>query len=210
MQDLLVANLAATCVVAVVLVVATVFAGMCLRRLGVLVSWNAAMADANRVSVDKLLEANRTSNDALLAAIGKSSEKALKELAETRESTARIGNEVARTFLEADDSFKQMLDGLKDVENMQQIKLRADEILQLLLQAHEKIASQVAMSGKITEELHELVVIWSKEGTDLQKAHKALARTVEEAVTREAATREKLALQLETVLQNAAGGRHVA
>lgn len=137
---------------------------------------------------------------------------ARQELAATREGASAAADRVVHAFLEADDAFKQMIDALRDVENMGAIRERVDQIARSLLDAHHKMGAQVVSSGQIVERLHELVVLWSAEGSALQGAYQTLARMVEEAIVREASTRERLTLQLETLLQAEARerGRHAA
>src|SRR4051812_42320951 len=60
------------------------------------------------------------------------------QLAETRRGALDAAERVERAFLDADGSFKAMIDALKDIENLQQIKQRADQIADLLIRAHEK------------------------------------------------------------------------
>ena len=130
-----------------------------------------------------------------------------KDQAETRRSLTSSAEKVTSAFLEADGSFKAMIDALKDVENLATIKQRVEEISSGLVAAHDKIKSQLHASGTLLGKLHELWELWSKEGTELQQAYGRLARLVEEAIVRDADTRQKLSVQLATLLESEARGR---
>jgi uncharacterized phage infection (PIP) family protein YhgE len=116
-------------------------------------------------------------------------------------------DEVKTTFLKADGSFKHLIDTLEGVGNLQQIKERVNQISANLVDEHQKIESQIGVSARIIDQLHQLVTHWSKEGSELQQAYHALAEAIREEILREAGQREKLSIQLETLIQRMATGK---
>lgn len=123
------------------------------------------------------------------------------EISRRHAETASKADQVVATFLQADQSFQAMVNTLKDVSTMAQLQQHAHQISTTLLDTHGKIDSQVATSGQIIEQLHQLVALWSKEGSELQKSYVSLARIVEEALVRDATNRAELKLQVEALLQ---------
>lgn len=141
--------------------------------------------------------------------------KMLKEMREAGNET-RIGRKaileshsrVEKTFLDAQDSFRRLVDGLQDLNNLQQIKLLTDQVLQGVVDAHQKIGSQVDATGRLVDALNEHVKLWSNEGTQLQAAYTKLAEAVEQALARDAEARQRLNMQVGQLLQtHAAEGK---
>ena len=108
--------------------------------------------------------------------------------------------EVKQTFLESDESFKNLINELHDLENLQQIRLLGEQVAERLTNAHDRIDSQVELSGKIIGQLHELVATWSKEGSELQRSYKSLAGAVEKAVVVEMDRATLMNAQLQELL----------
>jgi type I site-specific restriction-modification system R (restriction) subunit len=140
--------------------------------------------------------------------------KILVELREGREQRGQFQNQVLdasqklkTAFHDADGSFKHLIDTLQGVGNLQQIKERVNYISANLVDEHQKISSQIGISGRIVEELHKLVAQWSNEGSELQRAYHALADTIREEIFREAAQRDKFSIQLETLIQQSTIGK---
>lgn len=129
------------------------------------------------------------------------------ELGNVRQETQSTAQQVVHQFIKAGNSFKDMVDAIEDTNNLQQIKGRADQIFARLVDVHEKIGSQLDTSGWIISELHQLVVLWSKEGTELKQSYEALARAIEQVLLLEAEKRERLGIQLQTWLNESARGR---
>lgn len=109
-------------------------------------------------------------------------------------------DQVMKTFIEADASFKAMIDALQDVSNLQQMRHQVDGVATRFEDAHYKIASQIRTSGEILTQLHSLVSRWSAEGTEMKQAYQKLAEAIAELASRELTLQEKTRLTLERLL----------
>jgi hypothetical protein len=98
--------------------------------------------------------------------------------AETHEAL----RDVKQTFLEADQSFKRLIDTLGAFEQMQQILELVKTSASHLSDAHDRIGSQLEVSGRVVSELHALVAMWAKEGSALQQSYIGLSSAVEQAI----------------------------
>lgn len=182
----------ATLISTVALICVAVFTILCRLDLKTLQGQLKALQDQDADSSRAALEAGKAMID---------------QLKTTQQNVQNTAQQVTQSFLQADDSFKNLVGGLRDLENLQQVKQRIDQLCTSLVDAHSKIGSQLGASGQIVDKLHQLVALWSKEGTELQAAYVALAKAVDAAISSEARTREKLSLQLETLLQAEAKGK---
>lgn len=115
-------------------------------------------------------------------------------------NTQRLAKEITQTFLEADASFKSLIDTLRDLENLAEIRKRVDAILQSLVDAHEKLRSQLDGNGRTVGQLHALVARWSEEGSQLQQSYERLALVLEEALAIQNQRSEKLSGDLDRLL----------
>ena len=110
-------------------------------------------------------------------------------------------------FLKADGSFKAMIDSLRDIENLDEVKKRVAVITANLIDMNSKIGSQLETSGRIIAELHRLIGSWSEEGTQLQRSYQELAKTMERVLTLDLKQREELDTKLEALIQAQTGTR---
>jgi hypothetical protein len=113
---------------------------------------------------------------------------------------------VTRTFFDADQSFKQLVDTLGSFEHMQQILEIVKKSSSHLSDAHARIGSQLEVSGRVVHELHELVQTWAKEGSALQQAYISLSKAVENAVVAENERALHLNSELQALLRDHAAG----
>ena len=113
---------------------------------------------------------------------------------------------VRSTFLEADRSFKNLIDTLGSFEHMQQILAIVKSSASNVSSAHDKIGSQLETSGRILRELHSLVSLWAKEGTALQQSYIALSKAVENAIVVENERALRLNAELQALLREHATG----
>ena len=120
--------------------------------------------------------------------------------------TRRALGTVTTTFLDADQSFKQLVDTLGSFEHMQQILEIVKKSSSHLSDAHARIGSQLEVSGRVVHELHELVRMWAKEGSALQQAYVNLSRAVESAVVTENERALRLNAELQVLLRDHAAG----
>jgi len=111
--------------------------------------------------------------------------------------TRKALGEVKKTFLDADQSFKNLIDTLGAFEQMEQILALVKQSASHLSGAHDKIHSQLDTTGKFVKELHDLVQLWSKEGSALQQNYVRLSEAVEKAIVveNESAVRRNAELQ---------------
>ena len=113
---------------------------------------------------------------------------------------------VTKTFLDADQSFKHLIDTLGSFEHMQQILEIVKKSSSHLSEAHARIGSQLEVSGRVVHELHDLVQMWAKEGSALQQAYINLSRAVESAVVTENERAIRLNAELQALLRDHATG----
>jgi len=121
-------------------------------------------------------------------------------------SLERTLHEVTTTFLEADRSFKHLIDTLGAFEQMQQILELVKLSASRLSDSHDKIGSQLETTGRVAGDLHKLVTLWAAEGTQLQQAYLNLSEAIEKAIVVENDRALRLNADLQALLRDHAAG----
>ncbi len=171
-----------------------------------------AMAAVQRL-LGEQQEQSSTQHAQLMAGIGEisatlkqASTFVARRLEETSNQVTTVAGELRDAFIQADEGFRHLVDGLQDLANLDEIKHRVDAMSTTLLDTHDKIGSQVQTTGLVVEQLGALVTHWSEEGSALQVQYEQLAGALEEALTRDVQAREQVRDRLETLLAHHARG----